>query len=69
VTNNELDTVIALTKVRLIRAELEALDAMVGPIIQDEEHAQMRRTARAWETKLQDSLTIRRERSDKGAAR
>jgi hypothetical protein len=70
-TNEELQTVVDLERVRTIRAALEALDASsnMGTMIEDGEHATMRRTARQWEQKLQGSIVIKAPRADKGKAR
>ena len=56
---------------RQMRNILEMLDADVGEQILDEEHAQVRRILRGWETRLQDALPSggRRRRSDAGKPR
>jgi len=68
-TEQELQTVSDLHHVRAIKHALEFLDPSVGPIIPDEEHAQLRRTVRAWEQKLQAQVKIRKERADKNQSR
>lgn len=61
-TNEEFELVTALAHVRSIKIAVECLDLSVGAVLKDEEHAQMRRTARAWEQRLMESVKIRKAR-------
>jgi len=68
-TTEDFDTVTALAIVRQIKSAVEQLDTFVGPHVRDEEHAQMRRTAREWEQRISGSLKIRKQRTlSEGAA-
>lgn len=68
-TDTEFQAVLDLSNIRRLRAILEELDPSVGPVIDDNEHASMRRTARAWESKLVEAIDIRKARVDRGKSR
>ena len=62
-----------LALVHQMRNLNDILDADVGEQILDEEHAQVRRILRSWESRLQDKMPVRqaarRRRSDAGKPR
>lgn len=59
-TIEELQTVVDLEKVRVIKSALEALDPSVGVVIKDEDHATFRRMVRQWEQSYMDRVSIRK---------
>ena len=70
-TSEEFQTVTDLQRVRLIKAELDALEASenVGAgvghwLINNTELQAVRADIRTWERKLQESISIRKKRSD-----
>jgi hypothetical protein len=65
-TNEELTKATDLALVRQMRNINDTLDADVGEQIKDEEHATVRRLLRGWEQRLQESLSIRKQRKDAG---
>lgn len=62
-TENEFQNTTDLALVRIIKAQLEALDPSVGDVLKDEEHAAMRRQIRAWEQRLVELCKTRKQRS------